>query len=139
VTLRKVLSIVLLLVFGLAAVAPLLAAGQDADAGLPACCRRNGAHHCAMGIAGMRGMGGMRAMADASDAPRWKAPASRCPYCPVSVVRGHVHDVSGPPLQQVYVLADFSRPAGQAQTECKRRMALDRSRHKRGPPFSFSV
>ena len=45
---RRVLSILLLAAFALPLVAPLLALAQDPDAGVPACCRRHGQHHCAM-------------------------------------------------------------------------------------------
>ena len=45
---RRILSLVLLAAFGLPAVAPALTLGQETDASLPACCRRNGAHHCTM-------------------------------------------------------------------------------------------
>jgi len=43
---RRTLSIFLVLFFGLGPVAAALHAEEDA--GLPACCRRHGAHHCAM-------------------------------------------------------------------------------------------
>lgn len=43
---RRVLSILLVLVFGLGPVA--FAVGYDDSASLPACCRRHGSHHCAM-------------------------------------------------------------------------------------------
>jgi len=45
---RRLLSLVLLAAFGLPAVAPALALGQDTEASLPACCRRHGVHHCTM-------------------------------------------------------------------------------------------
>ncbi len=45
---RRLLSILLLAAFALPFVAPGLALAQDSDAGLPACCRRHGQHHCAM-------------------------------------------------------------------------------------------
>ncbi len=45
---RRLLSILLLAAFALPLVAPALALAQDPDAGLPACCRRHGQHHCAM-------------------------------------------------------------------------------------------
>ena len=42
---RRAFSILLVLLFGLG---PLSAIAGGEDANLPACCRRNGAHHCAM-------------------------------------------------------------------------------------------
>ena len=43
---RRALSIILGLIFGLGPLAPAFGASEDAR--LPACCRRQGAHHCAM-------------------------------------------------------------------------------------------
>jgi hypothetical protein len=43
---RRALSILLVLFFGLGPLAATLDAGDDAR--LPICCRRNGSHHCAM-------------------------------------------------------------------------------------------
>lgn len=45
---RRGFSILLILFFGLGPLAATLEASDDA--GLPACCRRNGAHHCAMSM-----------------------------------------------------------------------------------------
>jgi hypothetical protein len=42
---RRAFSILFVLLFGLG---PLSAIAGGEDANLPACCRRNGAHHCAM-------------------------------------------------------------------------------------------
>lgn len=44
---RRVLSIFLVLFFGIGSLPASFGAGDDAR--LPACCRRHGAHHCAMG------------------------------------------------------------------------------------------
>ena len=45
---RRVLSIFLILFFWLGPLSALLPASEDAR--LPACCRRHGAHHCAMAM-----------------------------------------------------------------------------------------
>ena len=50
---RRVLAITLLIAFASPLVAPLFAATADAQASLPACCRRHGAHHCGMAVAGI--------------------------------------------------------------------------------------
>lgn len=133
VMLRKVVAILLLAVFGL----PLLssaALGQDAEAGLPACCRRAGAHHCAMTM-GERGP-----LANATEASthngevRFRRLAERCPCCPTTPVTAHADPFSGP--EQVRLMAAvFGSQAGVvAQTESRWRIARDRSRQKRGPP-----
>lgn len=46
ITMRRGLSILLVLLFGLWPLAGTLEAGDDSR--LPQCCRRHGAHHCAM-------------------------------------------------------------------------------------------
>jgi len=43
---RRALSIILGLIFGFGPLTPVFGASEDAR--LPACCRRHGAHHCAM-------------------------------------------------------------------------------------------
>jgi hypothetical protein len=45
---RRVLSLMLAIAFGLGPLA--FAIGYDDGASLPACCRRHGAHHCAMAV-----------------------------------------------------------------------------------------
>lgn len=46
---RRALTLAILLLFGLAPLSALMPGAEDAA--LPACCRRLGAHHCAMGAA----------------------------------------------------------------------------------------
>ena len=124
---RKLLSILLLAAFGLPFLAPLLAQGQSAN--LPICCRRNGEHHCAMSTADRDSL----APAAGNDRA-WTAPAQHCPYCPASVVTTHPHDTLASSQRHPGSVAIFSHPAGQPQTESRRRIAQDRSRQKRGPP-----
>jgi hypothetical protein len=47
---RRILAITLLIAFGSPLVLPLLASTPDLQRSLPACCRRNGAHHCNAGM-----------------------------------------------------------------------------------------
>jgi hypothetical protein len=51
---RRVLSILLVLFFGIGPLPASFGAGDDAR--LPVCCRRHGTHHCAMGEEGIAGM-----------------------------------------------------------------------------------
>lgn len=68
---RRALSISLILLFWLPAVAALLPGSGDVR--LPWCCRRQGAHHCAMDAA-----------ASPSPGPAFKAP-SRCAQFPADL------------------------------------------------------
>jgi hypothetical protein len=71
---RRLLSITLVALLGLPSVMALLP-GSD-ESRLPACCRRNGAHHCAMSAAMMA-----RMMEYVSREPGFAAP-SHCPFYP---------------------------------------------------------
>ena len=65
--------------------------------------------------------------------PAVEALPEKCPYCPGTVVVTHT-GVSTVPASEANFAALVSHPAGVAQTECKWRIARDRSRQKRGPP-----
>jgi hypothetical protein len=47
---QRLLALSLLLLFSFPLVSPLLALSTSSDANLPACCRRNGVHHCQMKV-----------------------------------------------------------------------------------------
>jgi hypothetical protein len=122
---RKLLSILLLVVFGLPVAAPLFAGTADGEALRPACCRKNGKHHC------MMNMGEHSQLAQRD--PRFNAPAEKCPYHPWDVVvsRSNLYTA---PLSGAIFASLVSHPTGVAQTESKRRISRDRSRLERGPP-----
>ncbi|HLI77577.1 MAG TPA: DUF2946 family protein [Acidobacteriaceae bacterium] len=130
---RKPIAALLLLVFVLPMLLSSMAMGQDPESGLPACCRRNGQHHCAMTLMERSAM----AMSAATQQePRWSSPAEHCPYCPASVtVAQHLDSLAPPPVSPLLL---YSRTLAERrrQAECRRRIALDGARHKRGPPAS---
>lgn len=72
---RRGFSIYLILFFGFGPLSA-LAKGSD-ETGLPACCRRHGAHHCAMYAELMA----MRARLGPDPTPRFESP-STCPLFP---------------------------------------------------------
>ncbi len=113
---------VLLLVLGLSLVTPLLASGA-ADASVPACCRRSGRHHCTMHT-GVE-VGGQGPVLQTND--------GSCPYCPRFAPAVHLH-VFTVAFMGTDATPLASHPAGLVQTECRWRIARDRSRQKRGPP-----
>jgi hypothetical protein len=127
--LRKLIAIALLAVFSLPFASTLFALAPKSDTNLPACCRRDGKHHC------METM--VTAGAVLSGGKHFSAPLEKCPYCPGTVTSSHGRDMLNGPLAQV-LLVSFSSPAAVvAQTESKRRISRDRSRQKRGPPAMF--
>ena len=122
---RRFFSILLLAVFGLPLVSPLFALGKNAEAGLPACCRKDGKHHCMMSMS-------ERAKLPQDD-PQWSAPTERCPYYPQATIASH-KDLFTPSASDAVFASLVNHPSGVAQTESKRRISRDRSRQKRGPP-----
>ncbi len=120
---RRILAISLLLLLGLPLVAPLFADGA-AEASVPACCRRDGKHHCMM----------MQMESQSGDGVRLAAVRERCPYCPTVPVTPHL-DFAMDAGETTICSAVVSHPCGVAQTEARLRISFDRSRQKRGPPL----
>ncbi|MBS1852233.1 MAG: hypothetical protein JST79_15095 [Acidobacteria bacterium] len=112
----------LLLVWSLALVSPLFA--RTSDAALPACCRRDGKHHCAM--AGMQ---------DPDAQPSFSAVQAKCPMFPASTVSWDHGPQFLPNISQAFYAGVVSHPVVHAQVESLCRIAWERSRQKRGPPI----
>lgn len=117
---RRALSSILLAVFSFPLISPMLA-GADSD--LPACCRRDGKHHCAM-----------TGMAEAASGIAIQAIQPKCPLFPKAGafapcfhtgLPGQAAQLNPPP-----VLLTAHRKTNQNL----RRMADNRSAQKRGPP-----
>lgn len=88
---RRALSILLVIFFGLG---PLTATLQGADdSSLPACCRRNGAHHCAMADAASARV----VVASSSGRPILSTP-THCPLYP------HGAPAAVPPVHALAIL-----------------------------------
>jgi hypothetical protein len=124
---RRAFSIFLILFFGLGPMTATLQA--DDDSGLPACCRRHGAHHCEM-TARMAAMLAQRGSAE----PILTAP-STCPYFPG-------YTVAPAPAPLALGTSPISLPVMLAQphtpeaTRAAARMSQIRTRAGRGPPAS---
>ncbi|WP_260705509.1 hypothetical protein [Edaphobacter flagellatus] len=120
---RRILAILLLLIPGLPLVSPLLMAADGPDASLPACCRRNGSHHCAA----------TSGAPDTSATPHVRVLPQRCPSYP---------SVTVSPLQSGAAvltsslrLARYSEPEIVAHESSIGLLAAhDRSHRERGPP-----
>ncbi len=124
--LHRLLAILLLAVFSLPLALPAFTAAQGGEAGLPACCRRNGAHHCAMSMAERAGL-----LSDAE--MRWRTPLERCPFCPATAANPHPTTLA-PPTEGSVLLPASSSPLAVRAAQCTWRVARERARHKRGPP-----
>ncbi len=125
---RKLLSMLLLAVFGFPLVSPLLAMGTTANGTLMACCRRAGKHHCA-GTMLDRG-------SSMEEGTRLTATPEKCPFCPTGIAISH-HGFPAMAAAESAFALPVTRPSGVVQTESRLRISRDRSRRKRGPPASI--
>jgi len=125
---RRGFSIFLILFFGLGPLSAFVDGSQDA--GLPACCRRHGAHHCAMYAQLMA----MRAGRDIDPTPNFSAP----PTCPL---------YHGPAFSMLMPAHALTAAAANVRAEFTRNLApafeqgvafsnLSRAHAGRGPPAS---
>jgi len=123
---RRVASAFLLLAFSLPLVAPALASAPD-ESQLPACCRRNGKHHCAM------------SMAMGSVSSRYRTVSEKCPFSPYAhapLMVPHAFASSAPPT----AIGPAAGPSAIVrEAESGYRISADRARHKRGPPLSLAL
>lgn len=123
---RRIFSILLIAFFALGPLSAGLSA--DDDSGLPPCCRRHGAHHCAMAMQ----MARMMARAFTGSTPILTAPLT-CPQFP-----GYVASTTAPPPAMtaagVTLPALLARPHSPAAGRAMARVSQIRTRASRGPP-----
>jgi len=126
---RRVLSIFLILMFWLGPLAAILPASEDAR--LPPCCRRLGAHHCAMAMQ----MAAMMAKALSGSTPILTAPLT-CPAYP-----GYTAATTAPPpaiaASSVTLPVLLAQPHSPAAGRAAARISQLRTRTNRGPPRTF--
>ena len=122
---RRLLAIAVLLFIGLPMISPLFALASSSDANVPACCRRDGKHHCMLRSMGM----------DGSTAPgtNFGVMMERCPVYPKALPVATQHPFALEAASGV-VTGLFAHPASLPQTQAKFRVSFSRSRQKRGPP-----
>lgn len=118
---RRGTSILLLAIFLLGSLPALLG---DNEASLPACCRRNGAHHCSMGR--------LRAAILASGQPIVSAP-STCPSYPGenALTTAPLYGIAPAAAAE---LALRTTPHTPAASRAAARVSAARARSTRGPP-----
>lgn len=133
---NRLAAILLFAAFLLPFAVPALSLGQAADAGLPACCRRTGAHHCAMSPGEQTKL--LKHEVEPQGTARWRAPMERCPYLPACPGSFHANALLALASAAAFAVF-FSHPSGVVQTESRWRMARDRSRQMRGPPVTLQV
>jgi hypothetical protein len=124
---RRILAITLFAVLALPAILPLAFAPANSESLLPACCRRDGKHHCAM-MAMLEGQSQERACGS-EPAP--------CPYRSSKITLAHAFGFY-PPAAFTFYAAVIEHPALQQQTNLHRLISKARCHQKRGPPAFFS-
>lgn len=118
---RRAPAILLLGIFGFSLIVPVLAA--DSASKLPACCRRDGQHRCAM--TGTRSEAGALIQAVCPAYPKTGA----TPAYSKTAVAGLCQVVAGPTA---------SESTYRAQTAALAHSSFSRTRQKRGPPKRIS-
>jgi len=93
---------------------------------LPACCRRNGKHHCMMSLGERRQLGGPYR--------QFNPPAEKCPYAPAAAVAVHSELYAIPATESAFA-AFFGGAATFAQSRSLLHIAETSSLRKRGPPI----
>lgn len=118
---RRLPAIFLLGLFSFSLIEPALFAGADAK--LPACCRREGQHHCAM-------------TAEASAAGA--SVQAVCPAFPKTGATPAYAKIAGMRPAQSMLGWTVGHPAGRVRTQALFRVSFNRARQKRGPPALIS-
>lgn len=123
---RRALSLLMILFFGLGPLAATLSASDDAR--LPFCCRRHGAHHCGMSPQ----VADIVSIAEPGT-PSVKAPAT-CPYFPGYTVASNTTLAMAPTPASLPALV--AEPHSPAAARTAARISQIRIRANRGPPVS---
>jgi hypothetical protein len=121
---RRMIAISLVVFFGLPLISPLFALGPEGMSTLAACCRRNGAHKCALT---------MEQATALTQGTHFNPVPDCCPQYPKAISPAPHHYLSFNAAALLFAEV-VSHPATHAQTEAWARIALDGARQKRGPP-----
>ena len=127
---RRAIAILMLLISGSFLGAPLLATSNSIEQNnLPACCRRNGSHHCVTRM--IKGDPGTTQIS---------APPEKCPMFPHTGQMTPVKNSAiAPSVTGAFYACVQSHPACHMQSEAQRRISFGRSRQKRGPPAAIEI
>ncbi|HET6170850.1 MAG TPA: hypothetical protein VFE01_11745 [Terracidiphilus sp.] len=122
---QRALAISLILFFGIGPLAGTLDAGDDVR--LPPCCRRHGAHHCAMSDALMA------RMVEAPSSPPFFSAPTHCPFFPTgsSAIPASIHALA-PTAASLF--ASLEEPHVRFAYRAKTSLGQIRTHAGRGPP-----
>ena len=121
---RRVFASLLVALFSFALIAPAVFA-SDPDSKLPACCRRDGKHHC-----------GLASHTESPAGPA--AQTARCNLFPSggAVLTTQIAGLAG--VSRVVLTGFVRQAAAIAYTETASRISYSQAGQKRGPPVLFS-
>ena len=123
--LQRICAVLLLVLLSFSLIAPALSAGSPSK--LPACCRKDGKHRCAMAnMADPESQGS----SPASD----KIVSGKCAQFPGANSLPTSFESGTAYAAQATFAAIVSHPTAHAQTEARYRISFSRSSQKRGPP-----
>jgi hypothetical protein len=128
---RRVPAILLVFLFSFSLIAPTLFV--DAESNLPACCRRDGKHHCGMLDRDMADLAQTPPSGPAADALR-----AKCPLFPSGGAVLPNPEVALLATCQPAGISIASQIASPAQADAGYRISFNRSHRKRGPPSLLS-
>lgn len=117
---QRVLATLLLALFSYPLILPAILV--DSEATLPACCRREGKHHC--------GMANTESRQQSSGA----AVREKCPSYPGVSAFPAFSNTLVLNAAQVFYASLAQHPAVHSQTQALQRISFSRSSQKRGPP-----
>jgi hypothetical protein len=121
---RRVPAILLVFLFGFSLIGPALFV--DAESNLPACCRRDGKHHCGMLDRDM--------VETSSSGPALDVLRTKCPLFPSGGAVLPNYGVALPGAPRMAAISIAVAILSPAQAEAGYRISLNRAHHKRGPP-----
>jgi hypothetical protein len=124
---RRALAIFLLVGFSFPLIAPLFASGPS-ESSLPACCRRDGKHHCTMGAT-------MEGQVPSSD----RTITERCPYAPFAGLALMLPHAFAAAHRSIAAAGPAGPAAMVGDALAGYRISADRTRQKRGPPSHLSL
>lgn len=124
---RKLISILLLATFALPLLSALSALGETPESRLPACCRRDGAHHCMMSA---------EQMALLEQGRHFTTIHGKCPLFPKAITAAG-HETLSPQLLSRAFGEVLSRSNVSPQTQNWTGSAPKGAPPKRGPPRAY--
>jgi hypothetical protein len=116
---RRIVANTLLVLLTCIPILPYLSTTSRTD--LPACCQRDGKHHCTMMSAESSSGGGLQAKSE------------KCPLYPLATFFAR-NQVACPRETAIFYAGIVSHPALHAQIDANYRVSNSRSHQKRGPP-----